>query len=48
MAFIQESHEQKISTTLYQITAIYKNEIDFAKSMQELIVKKILEEETAD
>ena len=40
-------HEKKGGTTLYRITSIYKGEIDFAKTLEDLVVKKVLNENTA-
>ena len=37
--------EKKEGRTLYRITSIYKGEIDFATTLEDLVVKKILSEE---
>jgi hypothetical protein len=38
-------HEKKIGKTLYRVTSVYKGEIDFAKTLEDLIVRKILTQE---
>ena len=38
-------HEKKIGNTLYRITSIYKGEIDFAKAIEDLTIRKILRDE---
>ena len=40
-----KNHEEKIGKTLYRVTTVYKGEFDFAKAMEELIVRKILRDE---
>ncbi|MDR0273723.1 MAG: hypothetical protein LBI27_10490 [Clostridiales bacterium] len=36
------TYEKKINKTIYRVTVVNKSEIDFAKAMEELIVRKIL------
>ena len=38
-------HEKKIGNTLYRVTSIYKGEIDFAKAIEDLTIRKILRDE---
>ena len=38
-------HEQKTGKTLYRVTIEYKGKIDFAKTVEDLIVRKILRDE---
>jgi hypothetical protein len=40
--------EKKIGKTLYCVTSVYKGEIDFAKAMEDLIVRKILRGEGSE
>jgi hypothetical protein len=40
--------EEKIGKTLYCVTSVYKGEIDFAKAMEDLIVRKILRGEGSE
>ena len=40
-------HEKMINKTLYIVTSVYKGEIDFAKAMEDLIIRKILREDGA-
>jgi len=40
--------EEKIGKTLYCVTSIYKGEIDFAKAMEDLIIRKILRGEGSE
>ena len=35
-------HEQKIGRTMYRITNTYKGEVDLAKAIEDLIVRRIL------
>jgi hypothetical protein len=39
--------EMKIGNTLYRVTGTYKGEIQLAKALEDLVVKKILREENA-
>ena len=38
-------HEKKIGNTLYRITSIYKGEIELGKALEDLTVRKILQNE---
>jgi hypothetical protein len=38
-------HEETLNKTRFVVTSVYKGEIDFAKAMEGLIVKKILRSE---
>ena len=37
--------EKKIGKTLYRVTCVYKGEIDFAKAIEDLTIRKILRDE---
>ena len=38
-------HEEKIKGTLYRVTSVYQGKIDLGKALEELTVRKILEQE---
>jgi len=38
-------HEKKIGKTLYRVTSEYKGEIDLAKALEDLTIRKILRHE---
>ena len=38
-------HEKRIGNTLYRVTSIYKGEVDFAKAIEDLTIRKILRDE---
>ena len=38
-------HEKKIDKTLYRVTNIYKGEVDFARTIEDLTITKILRDE---
>jgi hypothetical protein len=38
--------EKQIANTLYRVTSLYKGEIDLQKTLEDLIVRKILQEYT--
>ena len=38
-------HEEKIGKTLYRVTSVHKGELDLARALEELIVRKILRSE---
>ena len=40
-------HEKKIGKTIYRITSVYKGEIDLAKALEDLTVRRILQSESA-
>ena len=40
--------ETKMGRTLFRITSEYKGDIDLTKTLEDLLVKKILAEENAD
>ena len=40
-------HEKQIGKTLYRVTSIYKGEIELGKALEDLTVRKILQEESA-
>ena len=42
---VKTYQEKKIGNTLYRVTKIYKGEIDFAKAIEDLTIRKILREE---
>jgi len=37
-----DTTEKQIGKTLYRVTSVYKGEIDLQKTLEDLIVKKIL------
>ena len=37
-------YERKIGKTLYRVKCVYMGKIDFAKAMEEMIVRKVLRE----
>ena len=39
-------HEEKIGKTLYRVTSVHKGEVDIAKVLEDLIVRKILQHES--
>jgi len=41
-------HEKTIGKTLYRVTSVYKNDIDLSKTLEDLIVKKILQGEAME
>ena len=41
-------HEEKHGNTLYRITSVHKGEIDFAKTIEDLIVRKVLMHENTN
>lgn len=38
-------HEEKIGKTIYRVTNEYKGEIDLAKALEDLTIRKILRQE---
>ena len=40
-------HEKTIGKTLYRVTSVYKGEIELAKALEDLTVRKILRQENA-
>ena len=40
-------HEKKIGNTLYRVTSVYKGEFELGKALEDLTVRKILQEENA-
>jgi len=38
-------HEKKIGKTLFRVTSVYKGEIELAKALEDLAVRKILRNE---
>jgi len=40
-------HEKKIGKTLFRVTSVYKGEIELAKALEDLTVRKILRNENA-
>ena len=40
--------EKKIGKTLYRVTNVHKGEIDLAKTLEDIIVRKILFESNSD
>ena len=38
-------HEAEIKGTLYRVTSVYQGKIDLGKALEELTVRKILEQE---
>jgi hypothetical protein len=40
-------HEKKIGKTLYRVTSVYKGEIELAKALEDLTIRKILRSENA-
>ena len=39
-------HEKKIDKTLFRVTSVYTGKIDFKKALEDLIVRKILRNES--
>jgi len=40
-------YERKIGNTLYRVTNVYKGEIELGKALEDLTVRKILQNENA-
>jgi len=40
-------HERKIGNKIYRITSTYKGEFELAKALEDLTVRKILQEENS-
>lgn len=38
-------HEKKIGNTLYRVTSVYKGEIELGKALEDLTVRRILQNE---
>jgi len=38
-------HEEKIGKTLYRVTSVHKGDVDIAKVLEDLVVRKILRHE---
>ena len=38
-------HEKKIGRTLFRVTSVYKGEIELAKALEDLTIRKILRSE---
>jgi hypothetical protein len=40
-------HEEKIKGTLYRVTSVYQGKIELGKALEELTVRKILQQENS-
>ena len=40
-------HEEKFNKTLYRVTSVYLGEIDLAKALEELTIRKIIQHENS-
>jgi hypothetical protein len=40
-------HEEKIKGTLYRVTSVYQGKIELGKALEEMTVRKILQNENA-
>ena len=40
-------HEKKIGKTIYRVTSVYKGEIELAKALEDLTIRKILRQESS-
>ena len=43
-----EYHEAKIDKTLYRVTAVYKGEVELAKTVEDLIITRLLRDDSDD
>ena len=44
---ISTYHEKKIGNKIYRVTSTYKGEFELAKALEDLTVRKILQEENS-